>query len=94
MSVATAQSISSLLNSINGRRFGIQDIVKRYRTGIPNLRPILPKQMTILDPNIVLNYLNQPDDEISLKLLLETLVIAQQAFSCSKLTIETLENKV
>ena len=61
---------SSLLNSINRLRVG-----KRYRKGILDLRSILPKQMTILDPNIVLNYYNHHDDETSLKLLLEILVI-------------------
>ena len=66
---------SSLLNSINRLRVGKRDLVKRYRKGMLDLRSILPKQMTILDLNIVLNYYNHHDDETSLKLLLEILVI-------------------
>ena len=66
---------SPSLNNINRLRVGKRDSVKRYRKGILDLRSILPKQMTILDPNIVLNYHNHHDDETSLKLLLEILVM-------------------
>ena len=39
------------------------------------LKPIIPKQMAIWDPHIVLKYIKQLDDEISLQLLSEKLVI-------------------
>ena len=89
-SVATARSaLSSLLKIENGVSFGKQEIVKRYMKGILNLRPILPKQMAIWDPDIVLNYIKNLEDEISLKVLSEKLVMLLSLLSGQR--DETLE---
>ena len=42
---------------------------------ILNLKPIITKQMPISDPNVVLKYLKQLDNEILLQLLSEKLII-------------------
>lgn len=42
---------------------------------ILNLKPILPKQMVIWNPDRVLKYIEQLDDEISLQLISRKLAI-------------------
>ena len=49
--------------------------MKRYIKGGLNWKLIIPNEMAIRDQDIELNYLAQLDDEISLQLLSEKLII-------------------
>ena len=46
--------------------------------GILNLKTIIPKQIAIWDPDIVLKYVKQLDDEISEKLVILLSILSGQ----------------
>ena len=75
-SVGTARSaLSSVLIMENGISFGKHPLVQRFMKGIFNLRPTLPRQFAVWDPDIVLDYLSNLECNSPLKDLSEKLVI-------------------
>ena len=75
-SVGTARSaLSSALIMDNGISFGKHPLVQRFMKGIFNLRPTLPRQFAVWDPDIVLDYLSNLECDLPLKDLSEKLVI-------------------
>ena len=74
-SVGTARSaLSSVLIMDNGIPFGKHSRVQRFMKGIFNLRPALPRQFAVWDPDIVLNYLSNLKYDLPLKDVSEKLV--------------------
>ena len=60
----------------NGIYFGKRPFVQRLMKGIFNLRPVLPIQFTLWDPDIVLDYLSNLVYDLPLKdYLSEKLVV-------------------
>ena len=75
-SVGTARSaLSSVLIMDNGISFGKHPLVRRFMKGIFNLKPALPRQFTVCDPDIVLDCLSNLEYDLTLKNLSEKLVI-------------------
>ena len=75
-SVGTARSVlSSVLIMDNGIPFGKHPLVQRFMKGIFKLRPALPRQFAVWDPDIVLDYLSNLEYDLPLKHLSEKLVI-------------------
>ena len=59
----------------NGISFGKHPLVQRFMKGIFNLRPAVPRQFAVWDPDIVLDYLSTLEYDLPLKDLSEKLVI-------------------
>ena len=75
-SVGTARSaLSSVLIMDNGIPFGKHPLVQHFMKGIFKLRPALPRQFAVWDPDIVLDYLSNLEYDLPLKHLSEKLVI-------------------
>ena len=75
-SVGTARSaLSSVLIMDNGISFGKHPLIQRFMKDIFNLRPALPRQLAVWDPDIVLDYLSNLEYDLPLKDLSEKLVI-------------------
>ena len=73
-SVGTARSAPSSVPIMdNGISLGNHPIVQRFMKGTINLRPALPRQFSVWNPGIVLDYLKNLEDD--LKDLSEKLVI-------------------
>ena len=66
----------------NGIYFGKRPFVQRLMKGIFNLRPVLPRQFTLWDPDIVLDYLTNLDlpltDYLSEKLVVLLCLLSGQ----------------
>ena len=66
----------------NGIYFGKRPFVQRLMKGIFNLRPVLPRQFVLWDPDIVLDYLSNLDlplkDYLSQKLVVLLCLLSGQ----------------
>ena len=66
----------------NGIYFGKRPFVQRLMKGIFNLRPVLPRQFALWDPDIVLDYLTNLDlpltDYLSEKLVVLLCLLSGQ----------------
>ena len=75
-SAGTARSaLLSVLIMDNEISFGKYPLVQRFMKGIFNLRPTLPRQFAVWEPDIVLDYLSNLECDLPLKNLSEKLVI-------------------
>ena len=59
----------------NGISFRKHPLVPCFMDGIFNLRPALPRQFAVWDPDIVLDYLSHLEDDLPLKDPTEKLVL-------------------
>ena len=80
----------------NGISFGKHPLVQRFMKGIFNLRPAVPRQFAVWDPDIVLDYLSTLEYDLPLKDLSEKLVILScilywtRTLNCEALNIKDM----
>ena len=97
-SVNTLRSaISAILAPIDGTPAGSHPLIKRFMSGVFNIRPSLPRYSYTWDVNIVLRYIKSlgPNNEMSLKQLtikLVTLVALLSGQRCQTISMLDLDH--
>ena len=81
-------ALSAILAPIDGTPIGSLPLIKRFMTGVFNMRPAIPRYTCTWDVNTVLQYLTNlgPSNKLFLKELTMKLVMLHFIFVVSKLT--------